>query len=67
MEDIKEMIYCEPGDWASAQIRTPTTLPAWLDVNHPNFPKYFEITYFDKNGATVYALLRIPKHLQHNP
>jgi hypothetical protein len=64
MEEITLFVCDEPGDWFSARETTPANPPPWLDVNHPEFPRYFDITVINKDGAMLYSLQRIPKPLR---
>lgn len=59
--DITRFDCEEPGDWFSARESTPGRVPPWLNVNHPEFPKYFDLTVINKDGTTLYSLRRLPK------
>ena len=58
--NIKHFHSNEPGDLFSYEQVDPPEIPEWLNVHHPKFPKYFDITVFNKYGATVACWKRHP-------
>ncbi|MDJ0675994.1 MAG: hypothetical protein QNJ36_11530 [Calothrix sp. MO_167.B42] len=52
--------------WASLSEEIKKT-PEWLDVEHPDFPKYFSIAVYDENGNVVRWWERLPEHMRLPP
>jgi hypothetical protein len=59
MKDIEEFFLPEPGNDFEA-IPQNLNIPPWLDVNHPEFPKYFTISVYNKDGLLVHWWERFP-------
>jgi hypothetical protein len=53
-ENIKEFTTGEnPGHTLEAQEIDRADIPPWLNVDHPEFPKFFIFAKLNRNGETV--------------
>ncbi len=41
--------------------------PEWLDVDHPDFPKYFSLVIYDEKGNPTTWWERVPEHMKLPP
>lgn len=61
------LLFCEePGDWFSPREVTPADPPPWLIIDHPEFPKYFNMTVVDHRGAILYSYQRLAEGHDHS-
>lgn len=42
----------------------PNDPPPWVDFEHPDFPKYFQIVVLDDQGEPKTWWQRLPEHLR---
>ncbi|MEH2065126.1 MAG: hypothetical protein V7K50_23180 [Nostoc sp.] len=58
--NIQEFHVPEPGNTLEAIEKTTPEMPAWINVDHPEFPRYFIISLLDKKGEVTHWWQSLP-------